>query len=170
MGKNATQKGLLWDSVAYRSILGAPRPTNSRQRPLLHRTQSKESHRRYRNAKQSASLEAELGAAPVASLRVVPNLAVCLVPEPRWDLAVLLGLSRQLLLRHERLVGRLFAKPITVQEKARVRERGGEIEIERGVSGRRVDGCADAIVQYFPPFQTRLLAQRNALTILGTGG
>lgn len=53
------------------------------------------------------SLKVQLGAAPVAALGVVANLAVCLQPEPVGHGPVLLRLAGELHLDLQGLVGRL---------------------------------------------------------------
>lgn len=69
--------------------------------------------RRKRRAKRAAReypqrcLEAELGAAPMATLVIVADLVVGLHTEPIRGLSVLAGLPRKLLLDHEGFVGRL---------------------------------------------------------------
>jgi hypothetical protein len=92
-------------------------------------------------------LEAELGAAPVATLRIVADLVVRLVAEPLRDLPVLLCLAGELLLDHERLVSRLRAR------ERPEREGGSEAELGIGAvasaptagarGGARVGGGGD---------------------------
>jgi len=121
------------DSTIARKTLPAmgtsrvpPRGPSARQDPEHSDTAARRCSRR---------LEVELGAAPVAALRVVADLGVCLKPEPVGHGPVLLGLASKLQLDFQGLVGRLLRQ----KRKHRV---AGSTRTTTEQGGRNVRGLS----------------------------